>query len=535
MRRVFGIAMLVLFGVSGATLLAQRGRGQSPASADPETLRCTALASVVLPDLPDAPTRIVSARLVDVPAAGLEGGRGGAPIATRIKQYCQVSGYVAPQNKFELRLPIPADWNQRFFFSPCAGFCGGVDGEACNPSLARGYASVTHNGGHDGLLGFDGVWAAGSPHLQEDFGWRGVHIVTIATKAITTQYYGWPIVKSYIASCSKGGQSVLKEAQQFPEDYDGYLPVAPVYDMVGRVMAGAWFAQSVNDGRGGSVLDQAAAAAVHKSVLARCGSQAGVDEGFVTDPMTCDWRPEMLACTSANASGSDCLMPPQVAAVKRLMSPIVNSKGQVIYAYPYIAGTETGWGGWNYVPAGPVINHLLNDQFLKFMADATPRKNVSPLASDFDRVPATLARARSIYDATSTDLRAVKARGGKILMWHGLADPGIMATSSVGYYESLVKTMGGRQSTEDFFRLFLIPGVHHCGGGPGLTDFDALSLLENWVEKGQAPDVLIARRLANGAVERSRPIYPYPVLARYAGAGDPKQAASFMPVDPSRR
>ncbi|HYN83059.1 MAG TPA: tannase/feruloyl esterase family alpha/beta hydrolase [Gemmatimonadaceae bacterium] len=532
MRRLAVLALIVFFTGGAATFPAQSDGAAVP-TAGTDASRCAALVNVMLPDLPDTPTRIVSARLVDVPAAGLDGGRGGAPIATRIKQYCQVNGYVAPQNKFELRLPIPADWNQRFFFTPCAGFCGGVNGEACNPSLARGYAAVTHNGGHDGRQGFDGVWAAGSPRLQEDFGWRGVHIVTIATKAITTQYYGRPIVRSYISSCSKGGQSVLRQAQQFPEDYDGYLPIAPVYDFVGRVMAGAWFAQAVNDGRGGSVLDQAAAAAVHKSVLARCGSQAGVDEGLVTDPMTCDWRPEMMACTSANAAGSDCLTPQQVAAVTRLMSPVVNSKGQVVYAYPYIAGTETEWGGWNYSPAGPVLNNLLNDQFMKFMADATPRKNVNPLGSDFDRVPATLARARSIYDATSTDLRAVKARGGKILMWHGLADGSIMASSSVGYYESVVKTMGGRQSTDDFFRLFLIPGVHHCGGGPGLTDFDALTLLENWVEKGQAPDVLIARRLANGAVERSRPVYPYPIRARYS-SGNPKDASSFVPFDPAR-
>jgi len=120
-------------------------------------------------------------------------------------------------------------------------------------------------------------------------------------------------------------------------------------------------------------------------------------------------------------------------------------------------------------------------------------------------------------------------------MWHGLADGGIMATSSIGYYEGVMKVMGGRQRTEDFFRLFLIPGVHHCLGGPGLTDFDALTLLENWVEKGQAPDVLISRRITNGVVERSRPVYPYPIKARYLSTGDPKQAASFAPVDPSRR
>lgn len=120
-------------------------------------------------------------------------------------------------------------------------------------------------------------------------------------------------------------------------------------------------------------------------------------------------------------------------------------------------------------------------------------------------------------------------------MWHGLADSGIMATSSIGYYDGVTAAMGGRRQTEDFFRLFLIPGVHHCGGGPGLTDFDALSLLEDWVEKGQAPDVLLARRLGNGAVQRSRPVYPYPIQARYSSTGNPKDAGSFQPFDPSRR
>ena len=532
MPRLLAVTLVVVFAVSGTRLPAQRGRGEPPAASTDEARRCTALATLTLPNLADAPTTVLSARIVDVPANGLEGFFS-APISTPIKQYCQVTGYVAAQNKFEMRLPFPSDWNQKFFFTPCAGFCGGVISAACNPALARGYASVTTNGGHDGGQGFDGVWAANAPRLQEDFAWRGTHIVTIATKAITTQYYGRPITRAYISGCSKGGHAVLKEAQQFPEDYDGYLPIAPVYDLTGRIMAGAWFAQAVSDGRGGSVLDKAAADAIHKSVLTRCGAQAGVDEGFVTDPIGCDWRPELIAC-GAGSTGVECLTPRQVDVVKRLMSPAVNSKGNVVYAYPYLPGTETEWGFWNYGPI-PIGNYLVADQFLRFLADITPRKNVDPLKFNFDRDPATLARARSIYDATSYDLRPLKARGGKILMWHGLADAGIMASSSIGYYESVIKAMGGRQHTEDFFRLFLIPGVHHCGGGPGLTDFDALTLLENWVEKGQAPDVLIARRAANGVLERSRPVYPYPIQARYSSTGDPKQAASFGPVDPSRR
>ena len=162
------------------------------------------------------------------------------------------------------------------------------------------------------------------------------------------------------------------------------------------------------------------------------------------------------------------------------------------------------------------------------------RKHGDALSFDFDHDPGALDRARRIYDATSFDLRAVKARGGKILMWHGWADGAIMATSSVGYYEGVTKFTGGRKATENFFRLFLVPGVHHGGGGPGLTEFDALTALENWVEKGQAPEKLIASRSSNGVVGRSRPVFPYPVLGRYSGKGDPKQAENFVPFEPSQ-
>jgi hypothetical protein len=532
-----GILALVLGLLDSAESNPTLGPGQavpSPA-ASIDAQRCAALGGVDFEGLPDAPARILSARLVDVPPA--EGRAPDTLAASPIKQYCQVLGYVAPQNKFELRLPLPAQWNQKFFLTACGGFCGAVDGNACNPALARGYASVTGNGGHDGMPGFDGVWAANSPRLQEDYAWRHTHVVTVAAKAITTSFYARPIVRSYMSGCSKGGHAVLMEAQRFPEDFDGLLPIAPVYDLSGRVISGAWNAQAVRDEQRGSVVNSAVAATVHQSVLSRCGAQAGVDEGLVTDPPSCDWQPDMIACSSTR-SDSGCLTPRQVAAIKRLMSPAVNSKGKVVYAYPDIAGTATNWEGWHYGsggrPAAPraYANYMLHEQFLKYMADPTVRDGVDPLAFDFDRDPPSLARAAKLYDATSYDLRAFKARGGKMLMWHGLSDAAIHATSSVGYYEGVQKLIGGRERTEDFFRLFLVPGVHHCAGGPGLTDFDALTLLEIWVEQGRPPDVMIASRRANGVVERTRPIYPYPLLARYSGQGDARQASSFGPFDP---
>jgi hypothetical protein len=518
-------------------------------SPGPDVQKCAALTALNLETAPGGPAVITSAHLVEVPARDLEppffhpsgyASGAAAQVASKIKQYCDVTGYVAPQNKFELKLPLPGDWNQKFYFYACGGFCGTVFTDACNLGLARGYASVTGNGGHDSVLGFDGIWAANAPELQEDFGWRSNHVVTLIAKAITTRYYGKPIKYSYMAGNSKGGQAVLLEAQRFPEDFDGLMPSAPVYDYTGRnTSAAAWFAQAVNDGHGGSVLNAAAAQAVHKSVLEHCGAQAGVEEGLVTDPPSCKWQPEMIACTQGT-SGPICLDARQVAAVKHLMAPATNSKGEVLWAYPYIPGTETEWGGWNYfsVPrAGypPMLaNMQLPGQYLGYFVDEKIREKVDAFNFDFDRDPATLARSRRIYDATSVDLRAFKARGGKILMWHGWADGAIAATSSIGYYEGVMRFMGGRKQTEDFFRLFLVPGVHHGGGGPGLTEFDSMTALENWEEKGEAPEKLIAQRLANGVVERSRPVFPYPVLARYSGKGDPKQADSFVPFDPSQ-
>jgi feruloyl esterase len=533
-----GVLLALLSSVDYAAAPAQPPATPPPSEAQQQ---CATLATLDLSSLPDAPTRIASARLVDVPRPDpppRPGSPAGLLAASPLTQYCQVLGYVAPQNKFELRLPLPAQWNGRFHLTPCAGFCGAVNGGNCNASLARGYASVTGNGGHDGGGGFDGVWAANNPNLQEDFAWRHNHVITLAAKAITTTFYGKPITRSYMSGCSKGGHAVLMEAQRFPEDFDGLLAIAPVYDLVGRVMAGAWWAQAVSDQQRASVLNGAVAAAVQRSVLARCGAQAGVDEGLVTDPVSCDWRPEMVAC-AAGKGEPGCLTPRQVDAVTRMMKPVVSSTGQIIYRYPDIPGTATEWGSWHYADgdnaAAPAAyaNYILHDQFLRFMADPTVRAGVDPLTFDFDRGPATLARAQKLYNATSPDLRAFKARGGKLLMWHGLSDASIVATSSIGYYEGVEQLMGGRAQTQDFFRLFLVPGVHHCGGGPGLTEFDALTLLERWVEQGQAPDVMMASRSTNGVIERTRPIHPYPLRARYSGQGDPTRASSYVPFDPS--
>jgi hypothetical protein len=515
---------------------------QATAPSGPDAAACAALSQLDLQGRAEAPARVFTARIVDVPAPPEGATRESAAAmlaASPIARYCEVTGYVAPQNKFELRLPLPKDWNQKFFFALCDGFCGAVNGNRCNLSLARGYAAVTSNGGHDGVPGFDGIWAANAPRLQEDFAFRSTHVVTLVAKAIITRYYGRPIARSYVAGCSKGGQGALMEVQRYPEDFDGAISAAPVYDWTGQITVATWFTQANSDGRGGLLLDSAAMHAVHASVLAACGAQAGVDEGLVTDPAACAWRPERAACRTDEATAG-CLTPRQVAAVTKVLTRPADAAGRVIYPAAFVRGAETDAGFWFFGLGGArsldITGHFLAaQQFLSYMAQPTSAGVVDPRRVDLARLPRMLARARTLYDATSPDLRAFKQRGGKLIMWHGLSDGAVPATSSVVYHDRVTRFMGGRARTDDFFRLFLLPGVHHCAGGPGPDVVDAITALERWVEGGVAPDELIARRVRNGTVERSRPAYPYPARARYSGSGDPMRAESFVRADGSGR
>lgn len=545
MLRASAILCFASIGALAPTLSAPLGAqlpsapGSQPAL---EGQRCAALLRFDFEAVSGLSARVTTARMVDVPQSPANAPPGSPAMTLAkgvVKRFCQVTGYVAPQNKFELRLPRPSEWNDKLFFSTCAGFCGAVNGNACVPTLARGYASVTSNGGHDGAQNFDGVWAAGSPALQQDFGWRGTHLVTLAAKSLVQAYYGHPQSRAYIGGCSKGGQAVLAEVQRFPQDFDGAIAIAPVYAFTGRVLASALAAQLVSDGQGESRLDDVTASIVHKSVLERCGAQSGVDEGMVTDPLSCDWQPQMTACKTSDVM-EPCLTTLQIGVVSRLLQPLADAKGKFPFPYPDLIGTESNWAGW-YYPANSAGSfddaghYRLSREFLRYMADSIPHTDVDPLTVDVARAATGMARARSIYDATSYDFRAFKARGGRLIVWHGLADASMPATASMALFDSVSKRMGGRAATIDFFRLFLVPGVNHCGGGPGPDDVDALSALEAWVEHATAPDVIVARHLMNGVVDRTRPVYPYPVLARYSGSGNPKDASSFVPAEPQRR
>jgi feruloyl esterase len=507
----------------------------SSAQAQSPEADCAALARLDLEALPDAPTRVISARLVTVGPEGLV-----QPPATMthridrfaIKQYCEVKGYTGRQNQFELRLPLAADWNQKFFFLACAGFCGTVGGDGCNGGLAFGYASVTSNGGHVSAPGFDGLWAANDRQSQIEFAWRGNHAVTVAAKAITTKYYGRAIARSYMAGCSKGGQATLAAGQRFPQDFDGLIVVAPVYDYVGKsIIHGSWVAQANQDAGGGYIIDEAAAKLAHASIMDACDGLDGIKDGLVSDPQACDWKPATLLCRGDRPNAA-CLSARQVEALERLYAKPVDSRGKTVFPSGNVIGSETEWPRWVY--GRPFsANYQVAQQFLRYLAFVDKPAPISddPIKFSFDKDPAALVEARAIYDTTGVDLRAFKARGGKIILWHGLADAGIPATSSVDYYVRVLQFMGGRNNTHDFLRLFLLPGVHHCGGGYGPDQVDALGALDQWVEAGKAPDVLVTTQ--SGSRVRTRPVFPYPMVPVFSGSGSPDEATNYRAVDSS--
>jgi feruloyl esterase len=488
---------------------------------------CKALMRLDLQALDEAPTRIISAGSVDATAD--------------LPAFCRVTGYVAPEVRFEVRLPLPAVWNGRFDLAGCGGFCGVLDGPLgvdrpgfpnCNYVLQRNYAAATTDTGHTGTAATDGLWAYNNSQAQIDFSYRSEHVTAIAAKAIITAYYGRPIAHSYFGGCSQGGRQAVMEALRFPGDFDGIISGDPALDFVGlNAVESTWAIQVNRDATGHKILDDTKVALLANAVLGGCDGLDGLVDGVIQDPSSCVFDPGSLQCSGPDRS--DCLTAAQVDMVRKIYGGPRNSTVEQLYPGAPL-GSELNWDVW-IVGQGtdPPSKALFSDQILKYMAfEAAPGPRYDPLTFNFDVDVPKLAAQANFFNATSPDLHAFQARGGKLLMYHGWADSEISPYATLKYYDNVVKAIGGQTQTDDFFRLFMIPGMYHCSGGPGADPRDnVFAAIENWVENGVAPDELIATHVTNGTVDRTRPIYPYPKIAKYTGTGSPDEAANFIPVD----
>jgi feruloyl esterase len=458
--------------------------------------------------------------------------------ALTVVGYCRVQGLVAPAVRFELWLPD--GWNGKLEALGNGGFAGLINTAGMTLALARGYATVSTDTGHVGSP-LDASWALGHPELVVDFGHRGVHVTTAAAKAIVEAFYGVPPSHSYFVGCSTGGKQGLTEAQRYPEDYDGIVAGDPANFFTHLTIGGNWVSQALHEDPA-SVIPVEKLPAIANAVLARCDARDGVADGLLTDPRRCHFNPTKLRCRGAETAA--CLTRAQVRGLKKVYAGAHTSGHKRIFP-GYVPGgelnaaTEPGpdgtpdLGGWATWIAGTTfpIQHLIQDSFFKYMVFEDPGFDWRTF--DFDRdVQTTDAKMASILDATDPDLEPFRARGGKLLVYHGWSDPAITPLNSIDYRDQVVDTMRrvhglSASETDDFFRLFMVPGMHHCAGGPGPTSFNVVGALEAWVEHGVAPDSMLASHHTGGVVDRARPLCPYPQAARYDGAGDPDDAASF--------
>ena len=477
---------------------------------------CASLASLALPN-----ATITLARAVDpgpfAPAIPAGGAGAAAQAFSAPRAFCQVAATLRPSSdsdiKIELWMPA-ANWNGKFQAVGNGAFNGTIAYPAMMSALGSGYATSSTDTGH---VGGGASFALGHPEKVIDFGWRAVHEMTVISKKIIAAYYDAGPKFSYWNGCSAGGRQGMKEAQRFPADFDGIIAGAPGLDWTGRAAQAVRVAQALQKD-GAARLSSAKAQLLHTAVLQACDTLDGVKDGVVDDPKRCTFDPGVLQCKGAD--GASCLTPVQVNTARMLYSPQVNSKTtrETAGLQP---GSELGWTdmGWSASARATGL-----DQF-RFLVFKDPRWDVDTFNVDTD-----LARAEEIdhdtINALDPNLNAFGDRGGRLIQYHGWSDPQISPGNSVQYYQRVVEALGVSK-VQGSYRLFMAPGMAHCGGGDGPNTFDMVSALEQWVEQGKAPDQIIASHSTNGVVDRTRPLCPYPQVAVYKGMGSTDQAANF--------
>ncbi|HUO12426.1 MAG TPA: tannase/feruloyl esterase family alpha/beta hydrolase [Caulobacteraceae bacterium] len=522
------LALVALVAASGggavrAQTAAEPGRVTAVDANTAATMDCPKLMGLNLLGLPGAPTSLLSAKVVPATADFPQTwNRGFAP------EYCDVTAYVQPQVQFELRLPTHT-WNGRYLQTGCGGFCGAIDIEQCADALAGNFAVAAQNMGHVGNGERDPInepiWGS-DPALRIDYGDRSTHVVAIAAKAIIQAYYGGRPAYAYFRGCSTGGREGLSEATKHPEDFDGIIAGDPALPGTAGTISGLWSARLEVTRDGKETFSIAKLRSLHAAVIAACPGLDGLTDGD-PDPRDCKFDPASVACPPGQ-DRDDCLTAAQVDAARQLYDGPRDSHGRRLFPGYMVKGTELGWRS---PPFG-----TLSDAYVKYLAFAqNPPAGYSMWDVDLERdLPATEATA-ALYDPVAPhaapDLAAFHARSGKLLVYHGWAD-GMSSLETLDFHARVVARDGGPEAVDKWFRVFMVAGMAHCRGGGVADKFDALTAMVDWVEKGQAPDRLLASQVANGVVVRTHPIYPYPIIARYRGTGDPADAANWSPAPP---
>ncbi|WP_240543494.1 tannase/feruloyl esterase family alpha/beta hydrolase [Spirosoma foliorum] len=525
---------LTLFFMLAVTIL--NAQNNAPSSDCP----CRQLAQKTFPE--------ATITLADcVPAGSFTPPGSSQPIAD-LPAFCRVAATLKPTPESMIRIEVwlpETNWNGRFLGTGTGGGAGSVSYGALVNGLKRGFATTNTDMGTSP----NANEAVGHPERWVDFGHRATHEMTVTAKAITQAYYQKPFHHAYFAGCSTGGQQALMEAQRYPDDYNGILAGAPANNRTHLHTGFVWNYKVTNQIPGSAFLPKEKIAFITNAVVKACAGKDGgaPNDNFLTDASACKFDPETLPKCPDGTDDGTCLTGPQLAALKKIYAGPVNPRtGERIYT-PIPLGSENSGAGIEYQQNPKQSPPALFYQY-KWAFGNDFDYTTFDFDRDQDKMDSLLA---PILNANNPDLAPLKKKGGKILMYSGTSDPLVPYQDAVSYYERVIKAQGGLKPTGDFFRFYLIPGMAHCSGGPGLNDcgqnlaltvpqdrnHDMLTALINWVEQGVAPDKLIATAYTGGvstnAVRFQRPVFPYPKLPKYT-SGDPNAPDSYRGVDSPR-
>jgi feruloyl esterase len=439
--------------------------------------------------------------------------------AEGLPTHCRIAAVLEPtsDSHIEMELWMPSKgWNGKFQAVGNGGWAGSITTSAMAAALSEGYATASTDTGHKASETPGASFAYGHPEKLIDYGYRAVHEMTVFSKAMIEAYYGRTPQLSYWNSCSNGGRQGLMEAQRYPNDFDGIVAGAPAANWTGRALQSLWVGQIVHRDAG-SELPASKYPLLHAGALAACDALDGVADGVIEDPARCKFDPAVLQCRGAD--GPDCLTAGQVESARKIYARAVDP-GTKREFYPGLApGSELGWATYG----GPKPFAIGNDygRYVLFHDPAWDYKTMSAASA--------VAEAERLDNGTTNalnpDLRAFFAHGGKLIQYHGWSDPQIPPMHSVNYFQSVLEKMGDVGTS---YRLFMVPGMQHCSGGPGPNQFHAVAALERWREGGTPPESIVASHVTNNRVDRTRPLCPYPQTAHYKGVGSTNDASNFV-------
>jgi len=491
----------VLVACALSTAVAQAVKPAAAAADNPQ-IACAQLTTLDLPDV-----KVTAA----APVAAATTGAVRAP-------HCKVTGVIGTEIKFALLLPDT--WNQKFMMGGGGGFVGTLDNQAI-ASVNSGFATVGTDTGHTGNV-VDASWALNNVERRVNFGHVAVHRTALVSKAIVRSYYGEAAKRSYFSGCSNGGRQGMMEAQRYPDDFDGIVSGAPAMDFTG--IAAQFLkdiqAQHPDPKNVTPVLPPDTMKAIGAKILDACDAADGVKDGVIDDPRSC--KVDIAALPISDA---------QKTALKKIYAPTVNKDGEIFSGQPY--GGENEPGGWpTWISGGnpqiamlkqPSLRFGFGTEFYKYLVFNDPSWDYSRY--DLATWKKDTALTATYLNATDPNLDAFKSKGRKLIMWHGWADAGLSALATVKYYEQV---QARDAAVRDYARLFMMPGVLHCAGGPGPDNVDWASAIVDWVENGKAPERLLASKMSEGAATRTRPLCPYPQHSTYKGSGSTDDAANFV-------